>query len=97
MFGEACGDEVGIAGGFRHTWMGSGLMATYWGTQALQANGKHGWQQYGSKHTGVVNVSFADGAVRTVRGTHVAGTASQAVWWAATGMTDGATVNLDDL
>jgi len=92
VFGEACGDDVALAGGLRYTWMGCGLQWTYRGTMPINAaQGKFGWSQYGSKHSGVINFALGDGSIRRVRTTHASSTATfiPALWWSATGMADG--------
>jgi prepilin-type N-terminal cleavage/methylation domain-containing protein/prepilin-type processing-associated H-X9-DG protein len=69
MFVEAAGRShasyPGRSNVFAHTWLGSASVSTGYGT----ATGKDGYvYQISGYHSGVVNVSLADGSVRTIRG-----------------------------
>ncbi|MFO0965234.1 MAG: DUF1559 domain-containing protein [Gemmataceae bacterium] len=101
MYGEGCGDQFSIAGGFRASWMGGGVLCTYWGTAPYGTNSSNikytTWHQYGSKHTGVVCFAFGDASVRPVSATYAAGGAPGQPWWAASGYSDGASYNTNDL
>jgi prepilin-type N-terminal cleavage/methylation domain-containing protein/prepilin-type processing-associated H-X9-DG protein len=84
-FGELLGGytkgAAGVNTGARErmfSWMGAGFMVTYWGVKSSR---DADWFTWGSKHTGGVNFSYADGSVRMVKpGAYVAfGTARD--WW----------------
>jgi len=69
MFVEAAGRShasyPGRSNAFAHSWIGSASVSTGYGT----ATGKDGFvYQISGYHSGVVNVSLADGSVRTIRG-----------------------------
>jgi len=51
----------------KHTWAGSGALGTKFGLIPPQGSGGPGWQFLSSRHTGVMNVCFADGSVRQLR------------------------------
>jgi len=84
-FGEYLGGNDPGTRDFVGTWIGVGGMATAWGlTQPSQ------WYQFGGKHVGGVLFSMCDGSVRSIsRGINTTN------FIYASGMADGATVNLD--
>jgi len=72
---------------FRLSWMGSGSMATFPG---LPVDSSVNWYHASSKHTGIVQMGFCDGSVRSMR----KGTPSS-LYTYASGMADGAVLNFD--
>jgi len=99
MFGESWGDRFYQTNGARYTWMGSGVLPTYWGTAPFGTNGTtkyNTWHQFGSNHSGgIVNFCFGDGSVRSVKGDYAVGV--QGNWWNSSGINDGLTVNVSEL
>jgi prepilin-type N-terminal cleavage/methylation domain-containing protein/prepilin-type processing-associated H-X9-DG protein len=79
---------------FSHTWVGSSAVSTGFGTATgLQAN----IYQISSYHTGVVNCTFGDGSVRSIRGNIPSGNTTDATWQVLQslgGALDGDVVNL---
>jgi hypothetical protein len=63
IFGEALGGASAGTRDYSIAWMGSGAFATAWGTTA----GTSQWYQMGSKHSGVTQMAYGDGSVRSVR------------------------------
>lgn len=63
IFGEMTGGEVSAAKEYSGAWIGWGAMPTVGG----MSNGKQAWFQFASKHTGVVNFTFGDGSVKSLR------------------------------
>ena len=63
IFGELTGGETTAPKEYSGSWMGYGAMPTVGG----MSDAKAAWYQFNSKHTGVVNFTFGDGSVRTVR------------------------------
>jgi prepilin-type N-terminal cleavage/methylation domain-containing protein len=60
-FGESLGGTRTANRDFAITWFGAGSMPTYWG---LSANPD--WYQFSSRHSGIVEFSFADGSVHPI-------------------------------
>jgi prepilin-type N-terminal cleavage/methylation domain-containing protein/prepilin-type processing-associated H-X9-DG protein len=58
-FGEALGGPESMTRTFALTWMGSGVMPSYWDCQSPAA-----WYTFGSNHAGYVNFAMCDGSVR---------------------------------
>jgi prepilin-type N-terminal cleavage/methylation domain-containing protein len=86
MFGEYAGGYNGNTLEFSSSWIGGGLLATYWGLSPQGGTGKPGWWQFGSMHTGVVQFVLADGSVRGC-----SRTVDDQTFWFQTGMSDGKT------
>jgi len=77
---------------FAHTWIGSASISTSYGT-VVGINGLY--VQMSSFHSGVVNVCFADGSVRTINGNIARGAFTDPSWVALQalgGANDGAVV-----
>jgi prepilin-type N-terminal cleavage/methylation domain-containing protein/prepilin-type processing-associated H-X9-DG protein len=87
-FGETIANGgIGAARDFGLTWFGAGGMPTAWGLSDPPR-----WYKFGSKHTAIVNFAFADGSVRPItRG------ASSAMFYAASGKSDGVVVDFGSL
>ncbi|MCE9528573.1 MAG: DUF1559 domain-containing protein [Planctomycetales bacterium] len=77
FFGETTGGKISQFTGqaFGHSWMGSGVLPTYWGisNQAAsstpgdgQLSSKFFWYKYGSEHPGIVQFAMGDGSVKQV-------------------------------
>ncbi|MFN0020781.1 MAG: DUF1559 domain-containing protein [Pirellulaceae bacterium] len=77
FFGETTGGKASqfTSFAFGHTWMGSGVLPTYWGIATQQASSapgdglltsKHFWYKYGSEHPNMVQFAMADGSVKAV-------------------------------
>jgi len=64
FFGEILGGPETGGRTFIPTWAGAGSMAAAWDVISPS-----GWYTYGAKHTGLVQFSFGDGSVRSVRKT----------------------------
>jgi len=62
LFGESLGGTVTGLRDFSFCWMGCGYQASAWG---LQSNGN--WYQFSSRHTGIVQFAYGDGAVHGVK------------------------------
>ena len=63
IFGEMTGGETTSPKEYSGSWMGFGTLPTIAGMSSTKA----AWYQYNSKHTGIVNFTFGDGSVRSVR------------------------------
>jgi len=63
LFGESLGGSSQGIRDFSFSWMGCGYQASAWGLPS----GNAGWFQFSSKHTGIVQFAFGDGAVRGVK------------------------------
>jgi prepilin-type N-terminal cleavage/methylation domain-containing protein/prepilin-type processing-associated H-X9-DG protein len=63
FFGETLGGSDGPTRDFAIAWMGAGQFPAAWG---IPANGAQ-WYQFSSRHTGLVNFAYGDGAVRAIR------------------------------
>ena len=63
LFGEMTGGETTAPKEYSGSWMVFGAMPTLAG----MSGNKAAWYQYNSKHTGVVNFTFGDGSVRSIR------------------------------
>jgi prepilin-type processing-associated H-X9-DG protein len=61
-FGEALGGPESGPRTFALTWMGTGVMPSYWDCQTPAA-----WYTFGSVHSSYVNFAMCDGSVRSVR------------------------------
>jgi prepilin-type processing-associated H-X9-DG protein len=83
-FGEIASGTYGTAK-YRMTWMGAGSLSTEYGLPT--GNTWHPWQ-YSSRHTGIINMAFCDGSVRSVRNS-----ADYNTYIAASGMADGVVYN----
>jgi prepilin-type N-terminal cleavage/methylation domain-containing protein len=64
MFGEGTGGTF-QSQDYAWSWMGVGVCATKFGLNGNNNTG--GWQYFSSRHTGIVQFCFGDGAVRPVR------------------------------
>ena len=61
-FGESLGGPYnGVSRSYALTWMGTGVMPSYWDCQAPAT-----WFTFGSGHPGRVHFAFCDGTVRTL-------------------------------
>ena len=69
------------------TWMGAGAVPTAWGITSPSA-----WYKFGGKHTGVVQFSFCDGSVRSIR---KGGDTNQFIY--ASGAADGVVIDFNAL
>jgi prepilin-type N-terminal cleavage/methylation domain-containing protein len=98
-YGELLGGSGGPTRDFNASWIGAGCMPTAW---ALLDPPQ--WYTFGSKHTGVVQFSYCDGSVRSIRkGVGASGTTTNwfsADWYQlqyAAGAKDGQVVNFSML
>lgn len=74
FFGETTGGKTSQYGTARysHSWMGSGVLPTYWGIGATKVSpsvnlsSKYYWYKYGSEHPNIVQFAMADGSVKPV-------------------------------
>jgi len=87
MFGETLGGVFPGKRDFAYCWMGATPMPTGYGLPTPT----HSWA-FGSKHPGIVQFAFGDGAVRGVRTT-----ADYASFVFASGTNDGATYSLSSI
>jgi len=93
MFIESVGDSYptpSIAGGFAHTWMGSGALPIAWG---LPADTAGNWYTASSRHTAVVQACMADASVQRIR-KGLSGAGSNNFIYSG-GWKDGVNVNFD--
>jgi len=72
MFGETFGSRVGMATSASNfnlvwSWMVGGGMPTAWGIPDADGTNGVGYYMYSSKHSGVINFLFGDGAVKPLR------------------------------
>jgi prepilin-type N-terminal cleavage/methylation domain-containing protein len=72
LFGESLGGEATGTRLRSLGWMGSGAMPTAWGLTENPTD--LDWFRFSSRHTGIVQFSFADGSVRAVRYVGTSGT-----------------------
>jgi prepilin-type processing-associated H-X9-DG protein len=61
LFGEALGGPETGPPTYGLTWMGAGVLPTYWDCQTPST-----WFTFGSNHPAVVNFAFCDGSVRSI-------------------------------
>ena len=78
LFGETTGGKTSAFGHpkFSHSWMGSGVLPSAWGINAVNAttppasNGlltsKYFWYKYGSEHPNIVQFAMGDGSVKAI-------------------------------
>jgi prepilin-type N-terminal cleavage/methylation domain-containing protein len=64
MFGEALGDTDTGPRQMAFSWMGAGVLPSYWGTPTGTSSQ---WVNFSSKHPGIVQFCFGDGSVRGMR------------------------------
>lgn len=87
LFGEALGGTSTGSRDFAFSWMGVGYLPTRWGLPEDSA-----FLHFSSKHSGVVNFSFADGSVRGIK----RGVPTN-LFLAVSGLNDGQVFSHDDL
>ena len=74
FFGETTGGKASQYGTVRygHSWMGSGVMPTYWGindtmvSSSDKLSSKYYWYKFGSEHPNIVQFVMGDGAVKPI-------------------------------
>ena len=106
-FGEGLGRTIGASGNqapdFIWSWMGGIVIPAKWGIAGGGGTSALVPVPMGSKHTGIINVGFGDGSIRTVR-VGASGTRNPTspgsdwyVFQAMAGAADGDVVNLSQL
>ncbi len=94
MFGEWLDDvEVGPRQ-YAPAWIGTGSLPTAYGTAGT---GDTAVAEFNSKHSGIIQFSMGDGAVRSIRKGIAPGTPAYTNYIAASGWSDGAVVNFDQI
>jgi prepilin-type N-terminal cleavage/methylation domain-containing protein len=91
LFGETMGDNRTRSTDLSATWMGVGALPTAWGMTE-----DAGWWQFGSKHPGINQFTFADGSVRGIRKVGSSGTGWLNYVYAS-GAAEGATIDFSSL
>lgn len=74
FFGETTGGKSSQYGTakYGHSWMGSGVLPTYWGINTTQVatndylTSKFYWYKFGSEHPNIVQFAMGDGAVKSI-------------------------------
>ncbi len=99
-FGEYVGVHINGTRDFVVSWMGAGWLSSRWGLAPVYSNNSrdmgtgndYSCRQWSSKHSGIINFSFADGSVRPV-----SKNADYNSWIYATGAVDGRVLDLSKL